>query len=251
MPERVVSLVPSITETLILFGVIPEGRSSFCVEPKDIVENIPRVGGTKTPNINRIEGLAPDLVIANLEENTQKDVQAIQALNIPVWVTFPNTMRDTCEMLQELSQLSSGDMPQQYVSEFKTFLKKPYADTLVRVLVLIWKDPWMAVGTDTYTHHLIEFSGGMNACLSDRYPTISQEDIIELKPDVLLLPCEPYLFTQGDVLFWQELLVDTDVRLFSGEDLFWSGQRAINTCQALSQVLLPHDRYRVQEDDLG
>jgi ABC-type Fe3+-hydroxamate transport system substrate-binding protein len=242
-PSRVVSLVPSVTETLIQWGVMPVGRSSFCIEPQAKVADIQRVGGTKTPNLKRIAALKPDLVIANLEENQKADIQALQHMNIPVWITYPEDMPSTLHYLQELRQLCATDCTQADadLNEFAQLVEAS-SDPKPRgtMGILIWQEPWMAVGHETYTHHLMQAAGWSNAIPAPRYPTYTQAQLLETPMDVLLLPSEPYAFTSEHQAQWQQNLQQagqhTTVHLFHGENLFWSGPRAkvaIDALQAL------------------
>ncbi|MCB1198889.1 MAG: hypothetical protein KDK51_10985 [Deltaproteobacteria bacterium] len=225
-----------MTESLIAFDVLPVGRTSFCIEPAEIVASIPRVGGTKTPNIKRIENLAPDFVIANFEENTKEDVEALRDLGLNVWVTYPEKVDDTLSLLQDLQQLSDAPKSShKMITDYKKFLAKPYPVTDTKVLIMIWKNPWMVVGQCTYPHNLVTFAGGCNACSENRYPVMTEDEIIGTKADILILPSEPYKFNQEDIIYWQKKMPGTLVIPFSGEDLFWSGHRSIKACHKLAQ----------------
>lgn len=250
-PQRIVSLVPSVTETLIELGVMPVGRSSFCIEPKDIVDSIVRVGGTKTPNHHRIQNLQPDLVITNFEENTKEDVQKLQSEGLSVWVTYPDSVQSMLSLLEELAQLSEKKQQcESIIQMYKDLLEKKFPTSNKTVLTFIWKDPWMVVGTHTYTHDLIEFSGAKNACTEKRYPTLTEHEIVDLSPDIILLPSEPYAFLDEHVAYWKEKIPSADVLKFSGEDLFWSGMRAISACGKLSEIFLREDHSRDEKDCL-
>lgn len=237
-PQRIVSLVPSVTETLLDIGVVPVGRTSFCIEPKDKVTNIPRVGGTKTLNINRIAKLNPDLIIANTEENTKEQIETLQSMNFHVWLTFPVTMQDVLEMLIEMGQLcSSKEAIEKKMDDFRLFLETPLPQTQLKVLILIWKDPWMAVGKKTYTDELLQFSGAVNVCAKPRYPIITPEVVQGWQPDVILLPTEPYAFQEKDQKIWSKLCPKATVTFFCGEDLFWSGFRTPKAAAELSKLI--------------
>jgi ABC-type Fe3+-hydroxamate transport system substrate-binding protein len=163
-PERIVSLVPSITENLILFGKTPAARTSFCIEPKEVVKSIPVIGGTKTPRVSKIISMKPDLVIANQEENIKEHVEEIQQAGIPVWVNFPNTVRDLLPLMKELVMLCENDVQAKpWIEQTENLLsRQPSVKRSPKVITLIWKDPWMAVGQDTYTSDLLKFCGMQN-----------------------------------------------------------------------------------------
>jgi iron complex transport system substrate-binding protein len=234
-PQRIVSLVPSITENLIQFGTIPAARTSFCIEPKEIVKAIPVVGGTKTPRITKIIDMKPDLVIANQEENIREHIEQIQAAGIPVWVTYPATVQDLPQFMKELSEVCDDEevasnwiyQTQKYLDQKRNWTWKP------KIVTLIWKDPWMAVGKETYTSSLIEFCGGINP-ISGRYPALTMDELKAYEPDILLLPTEPYEFESKDFELWKKVI--PQVISFSGEDLLWSGTRWIEAAERLTEI---------------
>ncbi|MCB0272690.1 MAG: ABC transporter substrate-binding protein [Bdellovibrionales bacterium] len=239
VPQRIVSLVPSVTETMIEMGLMPIGRSSFCIEPHAIVEKIPRMGGTKTPNIKRIVEADPDLVIANQEENRKEDIEELQKRGLTVWVTYPSSVSDTSQLLSEMAQLAGNSkQSQSIVSTYQDYLRASFPFKAIKTLILIWKDPYMAVGSDTYTDDLLSFSGGVNVCKEPRYPTFSVSQVQDLRPDLLILPTEPYAFGEHDIQAWRQALPQAKVISFCGEDLFWSGLRAIKASQDLSKIFL-------------
>jgi len=177
--ERIVSLVPSVTESLFDLGAGDKvvGRTDYCVYPTPEVESIPAVGGTKNPDVARILALKPDLVIANQEENRPSDVAALQAAGIPVFVSFPRTVRAALDLLWELARLA--DVHDQATARIEA-LERLYAQTVawassvppVRVFCPIWRDPWMTFNAATYAHDLLATCGAANvfAERSRRYP---------------------------------------------------------------------------------
>ncbi|MEZ4846382.1 MAG: helical backbone metal receptor [Bdellovibrionota bacterium] len=234
-PATIVSLVPSITENLIQFGTIPAARTSFCIEPKDIVQSIPVIGGTKTPRVKKIIDMKPDLVIANQEENIREHIEQIQAAGIPVWVTYPATVQDLVPLMQELGEVSDDpEMAMHWINQTrKRLTQKLHWTFKPKIVTLIWKDPWMAVGKDTYTSSLIEFCGGINP-VKGRYPALTMQQIQEMSPDILLLPTEPYEFDHQDFEVWKRVV--PEVISFSGEDLLWSGTRWLEAAQRLTEI---------------
>ena len=246
MALRVVSLVPSITENLIQFGLVPIGRTQFCIEPKEIVKEIPMIGGTKTPKIEKIMSLKPDLVIANQEENRKEDVEALEKLGLKVWITYPRSVLQGLEFMREMIerlQLDSKHLKtvEKCASIYQSVLSQKTKNT-PKVAALIWKKPWMVAGGDTYMNDMIKVAGGNNPFESlGRYPKVTQEDLISLSPDILLLPSEPYPFKEKDRVEWGTQLkasgLPTKVVLFSGEDLSWFGPRMERGLKQLSSVL--------------
>lgn len=233
-PEKIVSLVPSITENLILFGKTPTARTSFCIEPKEVVNTIPVIGGTKTPRVSKIISMRPDLVIANQEENIKEHVEEIQAAGIPVWVNFPNRVLDLVPLMTELASLCHDDSKSKpWIEQTKNLLsRQPIPKRTLNVITLIWKDPWMAVGKDTYTSDLLKFCGMENP-VEGRYPQLTREQILAHKPDILFLPTEPYAFDEADLREWEGY---TKPMLFCGEDLLWSGTRWISAVSQLTEI---------------
>lgn len=234
-PVKIVSLVPSITENLIQFGKIPSARTSFCIEPKEVVKDIAVIGGTKTPRVSRIVAMKPDLVIANQEENIKEHIEEIQAAGIPVWVTFPNKVSDLIPLYSELGQLCENqNVANVWTNKTQQLLKQKFKWKIKpKIATLIWKNPWMAVGKDTYTSNLIEFCGGENP-ISGRYPEITVEQIKKQKIDIMLLPNEPYEFKKDDIEFWKSIV--SHVLPFCGEDLLWSGPRFLNAVASLTEI---------------
>lgn len=234
-PQNIISLVPSITENLILFGKLPAARTSFCIEPADIVKGIPVIGGTKTPRVSKIISMKPDLVIANQEENIKEHIEEIRAAGIPVWVTFPMKVYEMPRLMMELSSLCEDEeLFSPWITMSEKLLTREYKwEKTPKIATLIWKKPWMAVGHDTYTSDLIHFCGAKNPIFG-RYPEISVELIEQVKPDILLLPTEPYAFEKEDFVFWQKHV--PQVIGFSGEDLLWSGTRWISAVSQLVEI---------------
>lgn len=231
-PKKIISLVPSITENLIQFGTRPVARTSFCIEPKNIVKEIPVIGGTKTPRISKIISMKPDLVIANQEENIREHVEEIEASRIPVWITFPKRVEDVVLLMKEIMSITDDPYTaSNWVEKTKEIIKQEHPKKL-KAVTLIWKDPWMAVGQDTYPSHLLSFCGIENP-IEGRYPPVTMEQIINYKPDLIILPTEPYEFVDGDLKDWQKI---APAILFNGEDLLWSGTRLIHAVEKLTKI---------------
>jgi ABC-type Fe3+-hydroxamate transport system substrate-binding protein len=211
-PLRIVSLVPSLTEALFALGLGSRvvGVTDYCVHPADGLAGVPRLGGTKNPDCEAIAALAPDLVIANHEENTERAVRRLREAGLDVWVTYPRTVRDGVAVMAELAGLGAPpDLARRELSRLRTALERAEARVEeragaapVRCFCPIWRDPWMTVGRETYAHDLLRLCGASNpfADRGDRrYPRVELADVEAAQPEVILLPDEPYAFADADV----------------------------------------------------
>lgn len=201
---------------------------------------LPRVGGTKSPDITRILDLKPDLVFANAEENRREDVEALRASGIEVDVSLPKTVGEVPEAVRQWGRrLESADQADVLASRIEMEWKSLEADppaSRFRYAYWIWKDPWMTVSDDTYVADLIRLAGGDNIYgnEADRYPTTHPAEALARAPDVHILSSEPYPFTEEkhgalvDQLFGQETR-----RLFvDGDDYCWHGARTLQGLEA-------------------
>ncbi len=250
--RRIVSLVPSLTEALFSLGLGERvvAVTDWCVHPSDAVAKLPKVGGTKNPNLSEILALRPDLVIANREENRRRDVERLQAAGIPVWVTYPRTVRDATALLRELAKLGASKHAVAAVVESvagtvaEAEAAAPAHGT--RVFCPVWKNPWMAIGRDTYAHDLLRLCGGANVFAhrdDRRYPVVKWEEIRLAQPEVILLPDEPYSFGPRDVAELDALDTpatrDARVHLIDGTLVSWYGPRIERAVQTLRPLLIP------------
>jgi ABC-type Fe3+-hydroxamate transport system substrate-binding protein len=221
-PTRVVSLVPSLTETLFDLGAGDSvaGITDFCIFPEGL--NLPRVGGTKNPHIEEIRALAPDLVYMNLEENLEKHAKQIEAF-APVFVTEPKTVDDVAELITTLGAIHRRV---EKARELNALLaNERTAVNQFAFAVPIWKKPWMWCGGDTYVSNLVESIGGRNVLRDrERYPSLALEDVLAQEPDIVFLPDEPYLFTTADAA---EIEGPRVVGPFPGHLFTWHGTRTI------------------------
>ena len=248
--RRIVSLVPSLTEALFAFGLGDRvvGVTDWCVHPARDVADLPKVGGTKNPSIERILELSPDLVIANQEENTRRDVARLEEAGIDVWVTYPRTVADAVATLRELATL--GAEPTALAAALEPVEVRLASETrpeLVSYFCPIWRDPWMAVGADTYAHDLLRLCGGRNvfeAREERRYPIVREADIVAAAPDVVLLPDEPYAFGPHDVAALAELDIPAArngrIHCVDGTWVTWYGPRMASALAGLGALLHPH-----------
>lgn len=221
-PSRVVSLVPSLTETLFDLGAgdAVAGITDFCIFPVGIER--PRVGGTKNPNIDEIRALSPDLVYMNLEENIERHAHAIEEF-APVFVTEPKTIGDVADLITTLGAIHRrSDRARALTDALANERGSVAAFTFA---VPIWKKPWMWCGGDTYVSNLVESAGGRNVPGDrERYPSIDIDDVLALRPDIIFLPDEPYAFTSDDAA---EIRGPRVIGPFPGHLFTWHGTRTI------------------------
>jgi ABC-type Fe3+-hydroxamate transport system substrate-binding protein len=230
--DRVVSLVPSLTEWLVHAGVGERlvGVTDWCVEPAEVVARLPKVRGTKNPDLRAVRALAPDLVVANAEENRKLDVERLEAGGLPVFVTMPTTVAGAVAELRDLAA-AVGDLPRAAAIDADlvaavadAYRSRPSARP--RYACAVWRDPWMWLGRRTYAADLLALAGGAPV-LDDpatRYPRIEPDAVAALHPDLVLLPSEPYAFGAADaeeVAAWSGARVE----LVDGRALTWYGPR--------------------------
>lgn len=210
---RVVSLVPSITETLLGWGVAPVAVTRFCE-----AEGVATVGGTKNPDVEAIASLHPDLVLMDEEENRAEDAEQLRARGVPVHATRVRSVADALEAMAALAALVGAD------AQVGGPVEVPRAPTELTAWVPIWRRPWMTVNGDTYGSDLLAACGFGNvfAADSDRYPTVGLDVVAARKPDVVLAPSEPYRFSERHRA---ELEKVAPVEFVDGRDLFWWGVR--------------------------
>lgn len=252
LPSRIVSLVPSLTEALFSLGLGDSvvGVTDWCVHPADALAHLPRLGGTKNPDIASIRALRPELVIANQEENTRSDVRKLEALGIAVWVTYPRTVAEGVALLRELAELggASAELESIVVPIEARVAAAKAAPPLrpTRVFCPIWKQPWMAVGADTFIHDLLVLCGGANVFAAReerRYPIVRDEEILAAAPEVVLLPDEPYAFGAVDaaeLAGWDMPAAHAGrIHLIDGTLVSWYGPRIGPAIDALRALLVP------------
>jgi ABC-type Fe3+-hydroxamate transport system substrate-binding protein len=250
-PQRIISLVPSWTETLFALGLGSQvvGVTKFCVEPADGVASIAKIGGTKNPDLRAIAELKPDFVIANAEENRREDVEKMRAQGIAVLTTYPKTIPAAVESILKLGKALSKEseanaMAREIVRNVSgieasvgVWSKLPF-----RVFCPIWKNPWMAFNADTYAHDVLRMLGFNNifASAGERYPVTTLPEAIDRKPDIVLLPDEPYEFKERDVEELKKMLpaaLARRVMIVSGRDLHWYGVHMVKGLPTIAAKL--------------
>lgn len=277
-PKRVISLVPSQTESLfdLGFGGSVVGITDYCIHPIESLRKIPRLGGPKNARIGEILALSPDLVLANKEENTRSLIEGLQGTGVPVWVTFPKTVRAALDVLWALvgifrdkaaaTRLQTLEVAFEWARNAALSLKP------IRYFCPIWYDQtddgiswWMTFNRETYSHDLLSLAGGQN-CFSDRYrrypflaelneeesqdpgtkdtryPRLGAEEIQSSNPDLIILPSEPFLFTKDHIQILTDQLGDVsavrngNIRLVDGSLITWHGTRLGRALQELPNL---------------
>ncbi|HEY7139764.1 MAG TPA: cobalamin-binding protein [Methylomirabilota bacterium] len=238
-PSRIVSLVPSVTELLFALGLDDRmvGVTVFCTEPRERVARTAKVGREKDPDLGRIRALAPDLVIANMEENRRDVVESLRREGVTVWVTFPRTVAEGIGMVRELGGLTgtetrAAELAGPLEAAHARVLARGVARPRVRVFCPIWRGPYMTINRDTYVHDMLWTCGGDNvfATSPTRYPTVTLEEVAAAAPEVILLPDEPYRFRAAHRADFAPLATVPAVRagrvhLVDGKLLTWYGPR--------------------------
>ena len=227
---RIVSLVPSITELLCDLGLAPQlvGRTGFCIHPAQVVRAIPKVGGTKDVNIERIRKLAPTHLVVNIDENEKPTVDKLAEFVPNIVVTHPIEPRDNLAMVQLMGGVfCAQERADAWCGEFERELALVQKGRPQRVLYCIWKDPWMTVSRDTYIARMLALIGWSTPEVGDvRYPSFQWSDALVHDVDQVLLSSEPYRFTEEHVDAL-ERQIGKSVQLVDGEMMSWYGSRAL------------------------
>src|SRR5262245_46745545 len=249
-PSRIVSLIPSTTELLCDLGLADAvvGITNYCREPAALLRGKTRVGGEKDPDLEKIRALAPDLVIANVEENRREHVDALRAWGITVHVTYPRTVAEAIAMIRELGEVTgstarAGALADALDAQLEAMRAVTARGPSVRVFYAIWRDPYMTIGADTYIHDVLTVCGAANVFgdARSRYPPVTLDEVAARQPEVILLPDEPFRFRRVHVKDWQPYVDvpavrDGRIHLVDGKPFSWHGARlgeALRTLPAL------------------
>jgi ABC-type Fe3+-hydroxamate transport system substrate-binding protein len=235
--RRVVSLVPSLTEAIEASAPgLLVGATDWCTHPPGL--SVSRIGGTKNPAVEDIAALVPDVVIANDEENRPPDIAAITDRGIAVWVTAPETVCQALVSLDRMLQLGCRVPRPAWLDVATAAWDQPYDGPRLRVVVPIWRRPWMVIGRDTFGGDVLSRLGFDNvfADSDDRYPKVTLDEVRELAPDLVVLPDEPYAFSwdDGPEVFSEWRIPAACV---SGRHLTWYGPSLVDAREVLTQQL--------------
>ena len=243
-PRRIVSLVPSDTYNLKVLGAAVVGRTRFCV---DFLEAAV-VGGTKDVDVDAVARLEPDLVVANQEENSQKHLEELARLGLPLLVAFPRTVIEGLSHLARLAKILQADARDLLRRGYET-AREPPPGPPVRVFAPIWMDPLMTVNAHTFISDMLRLAGAENVFAGrerrfplaaelgqaipkpsgtrdTRYPRVTLEEVIDRRPEVILLPDEPHPFSETDARTFVPVGAKKII-FFSGRDLCWPGAQSI------------------------
>jgi iron complex transport system substrate-binding protein len=233
---RIVSLCPSLTELVFDLGRGADlvGRTKFCVHPAGLVDAVEKVGGTKNPKVARIVELAPDLVLLNEEENRREDAEALAAAGVRCHVSFPRDAGETAAMVRDIgAALARPAAAERIAADIEARAARvreaARGRAPVRYAYLIWREPWMVAGGDTFVSAMLALAGGENVFASpaERYPTVTPAELAAADPDAVLLSSEPFPFAgkHADELAALAGLPRERFRLVDGELLSWHGSR--------------------------
>jgi ABC-type Fe3+-hydroxamate transport system substrate-binding protein len=230
-PHRIISLVPSITELLANLNLDDRvvGITKFCVHPNEWYRTKTRIGGTKNINIAKIQQLQPDLIIANKEENVKEQIEHLEMV-CPVFTTVVDSVASGIQMIRDIGKITDTEKEANNIADqIIKNLKNAEPDRKINTLYLIWKEPYMAAGGDTFISDMMHYAGFKNA-LSEmkRYPSLSEDDIRKYNPELILLSSEPYPFKEKHIQELQEICPDANVMLVDGEMFSWYGSRMMH-----------------------
>jgi ABC-type Fe3+-hydroxamate transport system substrate-binding protein len=252
-PSRIVSLIPSTTELLCRLGLADAlvGITVYCREPAELLGGKTRVGGEKNPDLEAIRALEPDLVIANVEENVREHVEALRGWGIPVHVTYPRTAAGAIAMIRELGRVTeTAARAGALADELEGLLEHTRALTArrapARVFYAIWRGPYMTIGADTYIHDVLTVCGAANvfADARERYPAVTLDEVAARRPDVIVLPDEPFRFRRAHLADFAPYahvpaVRDGRIHLVDGKPFSWHGPRLADALRTLPALFAP------------
>ena len=250
-PRRIVSLIPSTTETLCALGLAERlvGVTVYCREPAGVTRTKTKIGGEKNPDLEKIRALAPDLVVANIEENVRAHIDTLRAWSIPVWVTYPRTVAGGLRMIHELGEVTAtGARAADILSELEPLYERVRRASATRpavdVFYAIWRGPYMTINADTYIHDMLAVCGGRNVFgdRAERYPAVTLDEVAARRPHVILLPDEPFRFRPAhvkDFAAYPEVPAVSGgrIHLVDGKPFSWHGPRIAEALRTLPALL--------------
>lgn len=225
-PQRIVSLGPSQTELLFDLGLDDQvvGITKFCVHPEKWFRTKTRVGGTKQVDFEKIKAINPDLIIANKEENTKEDIEAL-IQEYPVWVSDVSDLNSALEMIKMIGEIVDSDTSD-LISKIETgFSALHPLPPRKNAVYLIWRKPFMAAGSDTFINDMLCRCGFENLIEETRYPEVDASKLSALNPEFILLSSEPYPFKEKHIQELQEIVPNAIIELVDGEMFSWYGSR--------------------------
>jgi len=237
---KIISLVPSITEALFDLGLCENeliGRTKFCIHPKEKVKNIEIIGGTKNLNIEKIKSLKSDLIIANKEENVKEQVEELMK-DFKVMVTNVETVEDNYYLLKNLGNiLGKEETTQSFNLKIYEILEKSKLPKKLKTAYLIWRNPYMTIGSDTFIHHILNEIGFENIFKNEiRYPEIGTDDLQDA--EVIMLSSEPFPFKEKHINELKAVFPDKKILIVDGEAFSWYGTHLAKCGEYFQNLIL-------------
>jgi ABC-type Fe3+-hydroxamate transport system substrate-binding protein len=238
-PQRIISLVPSQTELLYDLGLGERvvGITKFCIHPETWFKTKHRIGGTKKVDLEKVRALNPDLIIGNKEENDRKDIQTLEK-EFPVWMSDIRDLDGALDMVRRLGELTgtvgkAEDLATRIAAGFSVLQPREEPRT---VAYLIWREPYMVAGHGTFINDMLKRMGLMNVFDEGdaRYPEITEQELAEADPEVILLSSEPYPFKEKHILELNMVCPGTPVHIVDGELFSWYGSRLLRSPEYFS-----------------
>jgi ABC-type Fe3+-hydroxamate transport system substrate-binding protein len=227
------------------------GITVYCVEPREVVKGKTRIGGEKNPDLEKIRGLEPQLVIANIEENLRDHVETLRSWSIPVWVTYPRTVADGIRLVAELggvtgTEARAADIVGEIEPLYERVRSAAARRSPVGVFYPIWRGPYMTINRDTYIHDMLRVCGARNvfADRPERYPTVTLDEVAAARPGVILLPDEPFRFRRAHLADFEAYadvpaVRDGRIHLVDGKPFSWHGPRIAEALRMLPALIDP------------
>ena len=243
--SRIISLVPSQTELLSYLSLEKEviGITKFCVHPNECFRNTTRIGGPKNIDLKKIHQLSPDLIIANKEENVKEQVEELEE-KYDVWVTDVNNLPDAIKMINSLGKLTrraeaASALALQVKMKFdKLKLITSKRHRFISAAYLIWKDPYMVAGGNTFIDNMMQYCGLQNVFGNrERYPQITLDNIKEKNTELILLSSEPYPFKEKQKKEIQKQIDGIKIELVDGEMFSWYGNRLLQSVDYFQELM--------------
>lgn len=236
---KIVSLVPSQTELLFDLGLNEEviGITKFCIHPDEWFRRKRRVGGTKNLKLDLIRSLKPDLILANKEENVKDQIEELQK-EFKVYVSEISTITDAFKMISEIGQLVNKEKKAiDIIENIKIEMSSINVNLpKIKSLYLIWQNPYMVAGSDTFINEMMTIAGFENIISNSRYPMLTIEEIKNLNPEAVLLSSEPFPFNEKHIHEMEDLLPNANIKLVDGELFSWYGSRMLKSFQYFSKL---------------
>ncbi|MBD8490374.1 ABC transporter substrate-binding protein [Echinicola sp. CAU 1574] len=237
IPKRIISLVPSQTELLLDLGLEDRlvGVTKFCIHPSRIKQEKKIIGGTKQFRFDVIKELRPDLIIGNKEENYKEGIERL-AKDYPVWMSDVFKLEDALEMIREVGLITGKEQEAYIIAKNLTEKFKQTFPQRGTAVYLIWQDPIMVAGKNTFINDMMGKAGFKNPIEEERYPSISLKELISLDPDYVLLSSEPFPFKEKHMGFYRTAIPRARVKLVDGEMFSWYGTRLLQAPEYFKSI---------------